>query len=302
MPEPTYGNSARARRWVRGAFQKAAGGYDEVAVLPREVGRRLLERLDLMKIAPRVACDVGAGTGVAARELTQRYRRALVVAVDFAPAMLQVARRRAPRWRRWSNVCADAEQLPFADASCDLIFSNLALEWVVDVDRCVQELRRVLSPGGCLLFSTLGPDTLRELRQAWLQVDHHCHVNDFLDMHDLGDALMRAGLADPVMDVEYITLTYQTLEALARDLNAQGSSVVEGRAPGLTGRGRIAAVARAYEGSRSGGRLPATFEVVYGHAWGPAAPDPRLALPVGRERATIGIERLRSNLRGRRGK
>ncbi len=300
MVEPIKGRPGTPQRSIRRAFQQAAAGYDEVAVLPREVGDRLLERLDLIRIAPRVVCDLGAGTGVATRELKTRYKSALVVAVDSAPAMLKLARKRAPWLRRWRSVCADAEQLPFADGSCDLVFSNLVLEWVTDLDRCVGELRRVLSPGGCLLFSTLGPDTLRELRQAWAQVDQHCHVNDFLDMHDIGDALMRARLADPVMDVERFTLTYRALADLMCELNAQGSSVARGRAPGLTGSGRLAAATRAYETSRREGRLPATFEVVYGHAWGVGPPDPRLAQPAGRQYAAIGVERLRDNLRGRR--
>jgi len=262
---------------VRLGFERAAGDYDRVAVLQREVGARLLERLDLLRaFRPRRVADLGAGTGRAAAALAARYRGALVVALDWSGAMLARARRRGPWWRRPRCVCADLERLPFADASVDLVFSNLALQWCPAPDAAFAEFRRVLAPGGTVLFSTFGPDTLRELRAAWRGVDGREHVNPFLDLHDLGDALVRAGLAEPVMDAERLTLTYTRVEDLLRDLKGLGSRAVdEGRPRGLTTRARLAAMARAYESMRSGGRLPASFEVVYGHAWGPAAGQPR---------------------------
>lgn len=298
MAEPAAPGDTLDKRQVRAAFDRAASTYDEAAVLQREVGRRLLERLELMRLQPRRVCDLGAGTGLATRALMGRYARATVVALDLAPAMLERARRRAPLLRRLRCVCADLEALPLADASCDLLFSNLALQWVNDLDRACRELRRVLRPGGCLLFSTFGPDTLRELREAWAVADGGQHVNTFLDMHDIGDALVRAGLADPVMDVEHFTLTYRALPDLMRELKALGAHVVAGRATGLTGRRRLAAVAAAYESRRRDGRLPATFEVVYGHGWGPPQRD-ELARVAGPGRAVFALDQLRRKLRDR---
>ncbi|MDQ2696375.1 MAG: malonyl-ACP O-methyltransferase BioC [Pseudomonadota bacterium] len=259
---------------VRHAFHRAAPRYDEAAVLQREVGNRMLERLELIRIDPQMIVDVGCGTGVATAALLKRYRRARVIGLDIAPAMLPIARRRAPWLRTLHCVCADAEALPLADASCDMIFSNLTLQWCADLDRVFRECRRALKPGGLLLFSTLGPDTLTELRQSWAQADGYNHVNAFIDMHDVGDALVRARLADPVMDVERLTLTYADVYALMRDLKTLGAhNVTAGRARGLTGRRRLEAMGAAYEAFRDrDGRLPATFEVVYGHAWGSESP------------------------------
>jgi len=257
----------------RRACNQAAARYDQAAVLPREIGARLLERLDYVRLVPRVVVDVGCATGITAVPLLKRYRQAVVVALDNAPAMLAVARRRAPWFRRLRCVCGDAEALPLADASCDLVFSNLALHWW-DLERTVAELRRVLRPGGLLLFSTLGPDTLMELRRSWAAADDYIHVHAFVDMHDVGDALVRAALADPVVDMERITLTYRDVNALMADLKTLGAgNVAAGRPPGLTGKGRFQAMRAAYEQYRTEvGLLPATFEVVYGHAWAPDKP------------------------------
>jgi malonyl-CoA O-methyltransferase len=171
--------------------------------------------------------------------------------------------------RRFERVCADAQRLPLAEASVDLIYSNLMLQWCNDLDALFAEFSRVLKPGGLLTFSTFGPDTLKELRVAWSSVDSHTHVHRFIDMHDIGDALVRAGLSEPVLDVETFTLTYETTLALMGDLKAIGAhNAAAGRAPGLTGRGRLIAMSAAYERFRTSGRLPATYEVVYGQAWG----------------------------------
>jgi len=253
---------------VRRSFDRAAPHYDDVAVLQREVGSRLLERLDLIRLHPTLICDVGCGTGVAARELMRRYRRARMIALDPAPGMLRIASRRAPILRKIWAVCADGDSLPLADASCDLLFSNLSLEWCQDLDRTFSELFRVLRPGGLLMFSMFGPDTLRELRVSWRQADGYSHVNAFFDMHDVGDAMVRAGLGDPVLDVEHFTLTYSDVAGLMRDLKSLGTvNATAGRPMGLTGKGRMRAVNEAYEGFRIDGVLPATYEVVYGHAW-----------------------------------
>jgi malonyl-CoA O-methyltransferase len=256
---------------IRESFGRAAAAYDRSAVLQREVGDRLLGRLDLVRLEPRRVLDLGAGTGAATEQLLKRYPKAEVYALDLAPAMLQHARRRGSWRRRPRCLAADAEALPFREGSFDLIFSNLALQWCVDLPRLFQGLLRVLRPEGLLMFSSFGPDTLKELRDSWAAVDGHSHVNRFVDMHDLGDALVHARFADPVMDMEQITVTYPRVEGLMRDLKNIGAhNVTAGRPRGLTGKGRFKVMAEAYERYRDGeGRLPATYEVVYGHAWAP---------------------------------
>jgi malonyl-CoA O-methyltransferase len=256
-----------ARR-VRAAFDEAAHDYDAVAVVQAEVLRRLLERLELFRIDVGRVLDAGCGTGRAVRHLLRHYRRAELVALDIAPNMVASARARRPWLRRVDGICGDAAALPLADASVDLVLSNLMLQWCNEPDRVFAEFRRVLRPGGLVLFTTFGPDTLRELRAAWSAADGHTHVSRFIDMHDLGDALVRAGLGEPVMDVEHLTLTYPDVRSLMRDLKTMGAgNATSGRSRGLTGRRKLTAVERHYETLRRDGRLPATWEVVYGHAW-----------------------------------
>ncbi|ADE13947.1 biotin biosynthesis protein BioC [Nitrosococcus halophilus Nc 4] len=275
---PEYGIN---KRQVSKAFNRAAARYDQVAVLQRMVGEQLLERLELVKLSPAVVVDVGAGTGLQTIDLLRRYGKAQVMALDLAPEMLHEARRRVkgralervleavwPR-RHCHFVCGDTECLPFANQSVDLIFSNLTLQWCSALDSVFTEFRRILKPGGLLTFTTLGPDTLKELRAAWSSADAYRHVNPFVDMHDIGDGLVRAGLAEPVMDVEHYTFTYPDVYGLMRDLKLLGAQTVgSGRQAGLMGKNRRQKMMQSYEAFREGGRLPASFEVVYGHAWG----------------------------------
>lgn len=258
------------KRQLRASFGRAACDYDRVAILQREVAARLLNRLDAIRLAPAQVLDLGTGTGHIAHALIKRYRGARVFALDIAEGMLGQARRRSGWWHKPRFVCGDIERLPLADHCADLLLSNLTLQWCNDLDATFAEFRRVLRPGGALLFTTFGPDTLQELRASWAAADGHSHVNRFLDMHDVGDALLRAGLSDPVLDVEKFTLTYPDLQGLLHDLKALGAhNVTAGRARGLTGRGRWRVVRETYEGFRSEGLLPATYEVIYGHAWMP---------------------------------
>jgi malonyl-CoA O-methyltransferase len=269
---------------VKRAFGRAARTYDGAAALQREVGTRMLSRLDVVKIQPRRILDVGCGTGEGTVELAARFPGARVVGLDLALPMVVAARERARRgrsiYRRLVSplvgtrdaeprfVCADATRLPLAGVSFDLAWSNLTLQWVNDLPRAFAELRRVLRPGSLLTFTTFGPDTLKELRAAFARVDGATHVLRFVDMHDIGDMLVHAGFADPVMDMEYLDVTYPSPDALLRELKALGATnATRGRPRGLMGRARYAQLAAGLERFARDGRIPATFEMIYGHAW-----------------------------------
>lgn len=260
------------RRAVRRAFDRASPDYDAAAVLQAEVRKRLLERLEYIAVEPGVILDLGAGTGHASRALKQRFPKAQVIALDVAPGMLREARHQQGWLKRFSRVCADANRLPLRTASVDFVISNLMLQWCDPPDAVFAEVQRILKPGGLFSFTSFGPDTLTELRQAWGQVDDRPHVHRFIDMHDLGDALVRARLAEPVLDVERFTLTYTDAWSLMRELKTIGArNAASGRSAGLTGRRTLERVAGAYEPFRQDGRLPATYEIVYGQSWGSAA-------------------------------
>jgi malonyl-CoA O-methyltransferase len=272
-------------RAVRRAFARAAATYDAAAVLQREVGMRMIERLDVVKLAPRAILDAGCGTGDALGELAARYPDARRVGLDVAMPMLAAARaksvvrrslfaRLASGWRGApiapppAFVCADIAALPFASGSFELAWSNLTLQWVRDLAQALSELHRVLAVDGLVTFTTFGPDTLKELRAAFRGVDAYPHVGTFIDMHDIGDLLVHCGFADPVMQMETITLTYADPRALLRDLKAIGATnAASGRSRGLMGRKRFERALEALNALARDGRIAATFEVVYGHAW-----------------------------------
>ncbi len=267
------------KRDVRRSFNRAADTYDSAAVLHREVCGRIFERLDYIKLAPRRVLDLGCGTGFGSAQLLARYPEAQIVGLDIAPAMLLHAGERniAPglmqrlmgKTHRYRGLCADAEALPLMPDSMELVFSNLTLQWC-DPARFFNEARRVLAPGSLLMFSTFGPDTLKELREVFGALDEHPHVNAFLDMHDIGDLLVNAGFGDPVIDMEIVTLTYVEVKTLMIELKSIGAhNVLPGRHAGLMGRNAWQRIVSGYEKHRRDGRLPATFEVVYGHAWKP---------------------------------
>jgi len=271
-------------RAVRRHFARAAATYDGAAVLQREVSRRMAERLDVVKLSPAAILDAGCGTGDAQADLALRYPQARQVALDVALPMLRAAiakesGRRSTFARLLSAfgkadsqgahfVCADVAAMPFAAGGFDLAWSNLALQWVGELPLALAELGRVLRTGGLLMFSTFGPDTLRELRAAFAGADGHTHVSRFTDMHDIGDMLVGAGFGDPVMQMEYFTLTYADARAMLRDLKAIGATnATRARPRALMGRRRFERALAALGAAARDGRIPATFEVIYGHAW-----------------------------------
>ena len=281
-------------RQVRRAFGRAASTYSAHAVLQHEVEQRLLERLEYVEQPPQRVLDVGCGPGGAAVAMRGRWKSAHVVALDVALPMLR--RVKASWLRPLARVNADARALPLADASVDLLFSNLCLQWIDDVPALFDEFRRVLRPDGYLAISTFGPDTLHELRTAWASVDRAPHVGRFADIARVGDALMQAGFRDPVLDNEHFTLTYAEPGALMRELKAIGATNADAaRARGLTGKSQWRAMLDAYETQRRDGVLPATYEVIYAHAWAPQPGQPRRGR--GGEIASFPIERLRGSRR-----
>ena len=269
-------DKARART----SFGRAANTYDAAAILQKQVREEMLNRLDLVKLTPHTILDAGCGTGAASHALQKRFVKSQVISLDFALPMLQKTRigsdttglmhqiKRMLSGVKHNLVCADIESLPLASKSVDLVWSNLAIQWCNDLDAALLEFYRVMQPEGLLMFSTFGPDTLKELRVATGRQDGMTSVSRFIDMHDIGDALVRAGFSAPVLDVERFTLTYDDVKSVMRDLKSIGAhNATDGRARGLLGRGFLQKLESNYEQYRTDGKLPATFEVVYGHAW-----------------------------------
>lgn len=284
----------RAR--VRRNFARAADTYERHDALQREVQADLLSRLDFYLQAPGRVLDVGAGTGRGSALLKKRYPKAQVIAIDLAQPMLHAARRHQGLLRPFQRVCAEATALPLPDRSVDVLYSNLCFQWIDDLAALFAECVRVLKPGGLLAFSSFGPDTLKELRAAWAAVDERSHVSRFLDMHDVGDAMLNAGLRDPVLDVNRYTLTYSEPRALLKELKGLGASHADrARERHLTGKSHYRAMLGAYEAMRVDGRIPATWEVVTAHAWGPP-PGQARRTPEG-EIATFSLNSLRGSRR-----
>ena len=262
---------------VRASFDRAAKTYDASAILQKQVREEMLSRLDLVKIKPQAILDAGCGTGHGSFSLQKRFSGAQIVSMDIALGMLQQTKLGRPFLSRLFGrshlLCADIESLPIASHSMSLVWSNLALQWCNDLDAAFTEITRILQPEGLFMFSTFGPDTLKELRTAARLADNQqnrTHVSRFIDMHDIGDALTRAGFSAPVLDVERYTLTYDNITDVMRDLKNIGAhNATQGRARGLQGRGFLQNLAQQYEQFRTNSKLPATFEVVYGHAWKP---------------------------------
>ena len=257
------------RPYVRQSFSNAAQSYVDAAVLQAEVESRLLERLSMTFLEPDRVVDLGCGPGRSTGALRACYPDAQVVAIDFALPMLSGS--------AGQRVCADAGRIPLADHSVDLVFSSLMLQWC-DLERTLNEVRRILMPSGLFLFTTFGPQTLFELRESWSGSDDAAHVHRFTDLHDLGDQMVRAGFVDPVTDRELLTVQYRSVMTLMRDLKAIGAHYAgNDRRRTLTGKHRLQTMADRYreQFADAEGMHPATYEIVYGHALGPRPGMPR---------------------------
>ncbi|TWT19366.1 malonyl-ACP O-methyltransferase BioC [Luteimonas marina] len=296
-------------RQVRRAFSRASAGYESAAQLQREVEARLLESLDFLALSPDrgerwspgVVLDVGSGPGHASQAMRRRWPKARIVALDLSLPMLgEVAPREGWGFRETlglrrplDRVCADLRALPLMDASVDVLFSNLCLQWIEDLPAAFAGFRRVLKPGGLLLCSTFGPDTLWELREAFARADDAPHVSPFATIAQFGDALMHAGFRDPVLDRDLLLRGHADLSALMRELRAIGATnALHARRHTLTGRARFAAAAAAYEPLRGADDLlPASWEVITAMAW---APEPGAPIREGGgEIASFPADRIR---------
>lgn len=257
------------KQLIAESFSKAAEQYEQFAFLQKEVASRTFERLSYMKVKPNAILDAGCGTGLCSRELRSLFSKSKISAIDIAPGMIELANNKQKLFRKIDYQVADIDDLPYDNNSFDMIFSNLTIQWVPDLTKTFLELNRVLKPGGLLIFSTLGPDTLFELKESWESVDAGKHVNQFIDMHIVGDQVFNSGFENTVMDRDIITLTYQTIKGLMNDLKAIGAHNLNGdRSKGMLGKNKFKQLEQAYEMFRNQDKvLPATYEVIYGHAW-----------------------------------
>lgn len=256
---------------ARLSFDRAAATYDQHTWIQQEIGSRLLERLEVLNPQPQVIVDMGCGTGIHSIKLKNLYPKAAVTGIDFSVEML-IEARKLNRWhRKVEYLQADMAATGLADASVDLIFSNFSLQWATDLHLVFNEWRRILKPGGLLLISTLGPETLTELRAAWAAVDDNTHVNPFVDIKGVGDTLMACGYSEPVADAELLTLTYSSVHKLMRELKGMGAhNVNRQRRHTITGASRLREMCKAYKQfCMPDGRYPASWEVIYAAAWQP---------------------------------
>jgi malonyl-CoA O-methyltransferase len=245
---------------IRNTFNTASSNYNDNALLQNEIANRLAEKLKVISIKPQTIIDLGSGTGFLSEKTAKIFPNSILVCVDFAQQSLLENSQNL-------KVCANAYKLPFASNSVDFIVSNLMMQWCPDLTTLFNECFRVLKPQGLFLFTTFGPDTLKELKRSWSVVDSSAHVNNFIDMHDIGDQMLQSGFQSPIMEMENITLTYEKVVDLMHDLKAIGAQNVANRSKALTGKTKFKKMIEMYENYREDGKLPATYEVIYGHAW-----------------------------------
>ncbi len=258
---------------LKQSFDSAAVTYESHSVLQRYTADEILDRLKVMNINPRLMMDLGSGTGLAASRLCELYSKAAICQVDISLNMLKTARDKKKDKRKYKHyLCADAESLPFNSDTFDLVVSNLMLQWGEDCQKIFSDVHGILKPGGVFMFATLGPSTLHELKDSWAEVDEHRHVNNFIDMHILGEMLVSVGMSDPVMESDTTLMYFKSAFEIMRHLKCLGAHNVNyGRRKTLTGKTKIKAMEAAYEAFRNKKGLPCSYEVVYGHAWKPTA-------------------------------
>jgi len=254
---------------VKKSFNRAAKSYNRAAILQKEVLSRLLDRLRYIRLEPQRVVDIGCGTGKGYSGLRQHFSKAKITSMDLAFSMLQQARKQYGLFEKKHLVNADMERLPFADDCFDLMFSRLALQWANDLPATLRELARIGRSEGLLMFATFGPATLSELRESWQLVDQKPHVHQFVDMHDIGDALMAAGFSQPVVDAEVIRLEYDEFRQVLSDLKDIGASNADkNRSRGLMTPAKLKLLEDSYrQTGHEDGKFIASYEVVYGHAW-----------------------------------
>lgn len=261
-------------RDARRRFDRAAATFDRVDFVHRSTADELMERLAPIVIDVKRVLDLGGGTGSAAGRLERRFKGAHVVVADASLEMLRMAAAKRSLLSRRSVLQCNATALPCGTGSFDLAYSNLLLPWIDARPLLFAEVARVLRRGGLFIFSTMGPGSLAELRDAWASVDDGEHVNPFDDMHDVGDELVRTGLCDPVLDIDYLNVSYRDTAALFRDLTLLGArNSLLGRAKSLTGKRRFRNMETALERRFPDGVLQLKLELVYGHAWGGGPPQ-----------------------------
>ena len=254
---------------VRRRFDRAAAKFEEVAFVHTATRDGLLARLDPMVVEAKTVVDLGCATGSACKPLAKRFRHAQIIALDLSIRMLEQVRRKQSWFARYSLLHANANAIPLADQSVDVVFANQLLPWIDNSEVVLGEIARVLRKNGLFLFSSLGPDSLSELRQAWQSADAGAHVNHFPDMHDLGDAAVRAGLSDPVLDVDRLSVTYQDAGALFRDLTGCGArNCLANRSSAPVGKARFDAMVTALERHSGENTIELDLELIYGHCWG----------------------------------
>ncbi len=276
-------------------FDLAAPGYEQHATLQKYTASELIDRIRVMNIRPTTILDLGSGTGIVSKHLAEAFKDSIIVQTDVSFGMLCQARDLRPhKYSKMSlYLCADAEQMPFINNTFDLVVSNLMLQWTENLKTLFEDISKLLKPGGVFVFTTLGPSTLVELREAWAAADDLKHVNDFIDMHVVGDALIASGLADPIMETDNVILNFESVGQVMQHLkNLGANNINRGRRNTLTGKGRLKVLMDAYESRRNNHGLPCTYEVVYGHAWKPgdAGPKPNAG------RHTISLDALKATL------